>query len=941
MAGLKSLAKDTAIYGLSSIVGRFLNYMLVPLYTAVLPASTGGYGVVSNVYAFTALMLVLLTFGMETGFFRFANKSGEDPMKVYANSLLSVGGVSLIFVFLCLLFLQPISNLLDYGDYPEFIAMMAVVVALDSFQCIPFAYLRYKKRPIKFAAIKLLSIVGGIGLNLFFLLVCPWLNVHCPSTISWFYDPDYLVGYIFISNLIISVVQMFFFIPELTGFAYKLDKVLLKRMVVYSFPVLILGLVGILNQTVDKMIYPFLFEDRQEGLVQLGIYAATSKIAMVMAMFTQAFRYAYEPFVFGKDREGDNRKMYAAAMKYFLIFSLLAFLAVMFYLDLLRYLVARGYWEGLGVVAIVMLAEICKGIYFNLSFWYKLTDKTYWGAYFSVIGCVIIVVLNILFVPVYGYLASAWASVAGYAVILLLSYWIGQKEYPIHYDLKSLGLYVLLAAVLYIIGEQVPIPNIVLRLAFRTVLLLLFIAYIIKKDLPLSQIPVINRFIKNKFAIKSFLGEYLDLRKDKDNELATVDSIRKGVEFKGANLWILIFAIFMASLGLNVNSTAVIIGAMLISPLMGPIMGVGLSVGLNDFELMKRSLKSFLITTAFSVTTATIFFLLAPIAGSQSELLARTSPTIYDVFIALFGGLAGVVALSTKEKGNVIPGVAIATALMPPLCTAGYGLASGNLIYFLGAFYLYFINSVFISLATFLGVRVMHFQRKEFVDKTREKTVRKYIVLIVVLTMCPAVYLTFGIIKSTFYEAAANRFINDQLSFENTQVLDKKISYDHKEVRVVLIGPEVPDASISIARSKLKEYKLEDTKLIVLQGMNNEAVDVSSIRAMVMEDFYKNSEQRLQQQAVKISQLETTLEQYRTYDAMSRTLVPELKVLYPSITTFSIAHSLEVRVDSMKTDTVTLAVLKFARHPSVAEKEKISEWLKARVGTKKLRLITE
>lgn len=498
MAGLKSLAKDTAIYGLSSIVGRFLNYMLVPLYTAVLLASSGGYGVVSNVYAFTALMLVLLTFGMETGFFRFANKSGEDPMKVYANSLLSVGGVSLIFVLLCLLFLQPIANLLDYGNHPEFIAMMAMVVALDSFQCIPFAYLRYKKRPIKFAAIKLLSIIGGIGLNLFFLLLCPWLNVHFPATVSWFYDPDYLVGYIFISNLIISAVQMFFFIPELRGFAYKLDKALLKRMVVYSFPVLILGLVGILNQTVDKMIYPFLFEDRQEGLVQLGIYAATSKIAMVMAMFTQAFRYAYEPFVFGKDREGDNRKMYAAAMKYFLIFSLLAFLAVMFYLDLLRYLVARGYWEGLGVVAVVMLAEICKGIYFNLSFWYKLTDETRWGAYFSLIGCAIIVVMNIVFVPVYGYIASAWASVAGYGVIMLLSYWMGQKKYPIQYDLKSLGLYILLAAVLYVIGEQVPISDLVLRLAFRTVLLLLFVAYIVKKDLPLSQLPVINRFIKKK-----------------------------------------------------------------------------------------------------------------------------------------------------------------------------------------------------------------------------------------------------------------------------------------------------------------------------------------------------------------------------------------------------------------------------------------------------------
>ena len=446
---------------------------------------------------------------------------------------------------------------------------------------------------------------------------------------------------------------------------------------------------------------------------------------------------------------------------------------------------------------------------------------------------------------------------------------------------------------------------------------------------------------RNIFAVKSFLREYLDLRKDKDNELETIDSIRKGVEFKGANLWILIFAIFMASLGLNVNSTAVIIGAMLISPLMGPIMGVGLSVGLNDFELMKRSLKSFLITTAFSVTTATVFFLFTPIAEAQSELLARTSPTIYDVFIALFGGLAGVVALSTKEKGNVIPGVAIATALMPPLCTAGYGLASGNLIYFLGAFYLYFINSVFISLATFIGVRVMHFQRKEFVDKKREKTVRKYIILIVVLTMCPAVYLTFGIIKSTFYETAANHFINTELNFENTQVLDKKISYEHREIRVVLIGPEVPEAYIALARSKMKQYKLEETKLVVLQGMNNDAMDISSIRAMVMEDFYKNSEQRLQEQQKKISSLEKNLEKYKSYDEMSRTIIPELKVLYPSVTTVSISHTLETTVDSLKTDTIALAVLKFTRHPSESEKRKITEWLQARVGAKKLRLITE
>lgn len=496
MAGLKSLAKDTAIYGLSSIVGRFLNYLLVPLYTAVIPASTGGYGVVSNVYAYTALILVFLTFGMETGFFRFANKSGEHPEKVYANTLIFVGGLSLIFVILCMLFLHPISALLEYPDHPDYIAMMVLVVALDSFQCIPFAYLRYKKRPIKFASIKLFNIVGNILLNLFFLLLCPWLDVHAHQLVSWFYRPEYLVGYIFVSNLIMSLVQMFFFIPELRGFSYRVDKVLLKQMISYSFPILVFGVVGILNQTIDKMIYPFLFDDRQEGLVQLGIYSATSKVAMIMAMFTQAFRYAYEPFVFGKNKEGDNRKMYSAAMKYFFIFSLLAFLTVMFYMDILRYMVARDYWEGLSVVAIVMGAEIFKGIYFNLSFWYKLTDETQWGAYFSIIGCAVILVLNIWLVPTYGYVASAWASVAGYGVITLLSYIIGQKKYPVSYPLKDMAVYLILAAVLFVLSQEVIISNVGLRLVFRTLLLLIFIAYILKKDLPLKTIPFVNRFVK-------------------------------------------------------------------------------------------------------------------------------------------------------------------------------------------------------------------------------------------------------------------------------------------------------------------------------------------------------------------------------------------------------------------------------------------------------------
>ncbi|WP_321478854.1 polysaccharide biosynthesis C-terminal domain-containing protein [uncultured Bacteroides sp.] len=498
MAGLKSLVKDTAIYGLSSIIGRFLNYLLVPLYTMKLPAASGGYGVVTNVYAMTALCLVLLTYGMETGFFYFANKKEEDPLRVYSNSLISVGFTSLMFILLCLLFLHDISSFLGYAKNPEFIGMMAITIALDAFQCIPFAYLRFKKRPIKFAAIKMLFIASNIFLVLFFLVLCPWLSIHYSWVVSWFYDPNYQVGYIFMANLICISIQMLVLIPELTGFKYIFDKALIKRMLSYSFPILVLGIAGSLNQTIDKLLYPFLFADRQEAMSQLGIYGAVSKIAMIVAMFTQAFRYAYEPFVFGKNREGDNREMYASAMKYFIIVALLAFLIVMFYMDIVKHLISSDYWVGLSVVGILMIAEIFKGIYFNLSFWYKLIDQTRWGAYFSIIGCVIIVLLNIFLVPIYGYVACAWAGVIGYAVVTFLSYFVGQKKYPITYDLKSIGAYVLLAVMLYAASELIVISNLIVRLIFHTLLLFVFLAFIVKKDLPLSQIPIINQLVKKK-----------------------------------------------------------------------------------------------------------------------------------------------------------------------------------------------------------------------------------------------------------------------------------------------------------------------------------------------------------------------------------------------------------------------------------------------------------
>ena len=379
------------------------------------------------------------------------------------------------------MFVEPIAGWLEYGEHPWYIGMMMIVVAMDAIQSIPFAYLRYKKRPIKFAALKLLFIFLNIALNLFYYVILEGNDV----------------GYAFLFNLVCTSVVMVCMIPELRGFTYVLDKELLKRMLRYSLPLVILGVAGILNQVADKIIFPFVYPDEAEATIQLGIYGAASKIAMIMAMFTQAFRFAYEPFVFGKSKEKDSREMYAQAMKFFIIFTLLAFLAVMFYLDILRHVIGRDYWDGLRVVPIVMAAEIFMGIYFNLSFWYKLIDETRWGAYFSLTGCIILILMNIFLVPKYGYIACAWAGFTGYGVAMLLSYFVGQKKYPIQYDLKAIGMYVLLAAVLYVAAEYVSIDNIYLRMAYRTVLLLLFIAYVVKRDLPLNQIPILNKLLKH------------------------------------------------------------------------------------------------------------------------------------------------------------------------------------------------------------------------------------------------------------------------------------------------------------------------------------------------------------------------------------------------------------------------------------------------------------
>ena len=483
MGKLTTIFKDTAIYGLSSIIGRFLNYLLVPLYTAKLSVASGGYGIITNIYAYVALVLVLLTFGMETTYFRFTNKTHTDSETVYGTTLISVGSISLLFAILVLLFLSPISQVMGYGDHPDYVGVMAVTVAIDAFLCIPFAHLRQQKKAVKFAALKLLNIVISIVLNL----------------IYFYFMDGKDVGYVFYINLICTAMLAVCLITEYTGFRWKLDKQLLRTMLSYSWPILVLGIAGILNQTADKMLFPYIYKggDMQ---AQLGIYGACSKIAMIMAMITQAFRFAYEPIVFAGVKDKDSHEMYAKAMKYFIIFTLLAFLIVVGYMDILKRIVVpnEDYWVGLKVVPIVMAAEIMMGIYFNLSFWYKLIDKTIWGAIFSGIGCAVLLIVNVLFVPKYGFMACAWGGFAGYGVAMVISYVVGQKYYPIDYPLKDILNYVFLAALItamMFFGKSHNDSTWV-NILINTGWIISFVAFIIKEDLPLSSLPVIGKYFK-------------------------------------------------------------------------------------------------------------------------------------------------------------------------------------------------------------------------------------------------------------------------------------------------------------------------------------------------------------------------------------------------------------------------------------------------------------
>ena len=435
------------------------------------------------------------------------------------------------------------------------------------------------------------------------------------------------------------------------------------------------------------------------------------------------------------------------------------------------------------------------------------------------------------------------------------------------------------------------------------------------------------------------IKSYFNVLPDKNSKIDVITQITDGINFQGANLWILICAIFIASLGLNVNSTAVIIGAMLISPLMGPIIGMGLAIGIADLDLFKQSIKNYLVCTFISVVTAAIYFTLSPIRDAQSELLARTSPTLYDVLIALFGGAAGFLAISTKGKNNVVPGVAIATALMPPLCTAGYGLAVQNTSYFLGAFYLYFINTVFIAFTTCLGVRLLHFQRKEFVNREQMKRVNLYIVSIIIITILPASYMTWNIIKQSVFENNIEKFITKELSYNGTNILSHEYDLQNKTLHVVAVGNTISADAIAKAQKTMTDYQLEGYKLKVIQGTNSDSLLIIQNKKKRQINLGEKNSAELQELAYRNDVLKKQLNSYTHYPLLANDMKEELKVVCPSAKSIMLSKASESFVDSASIKSHIVAIVKTNKPLTKDNRKQLYDWLKVKVKSDSLELI--
>ena len=486
---LKKLAGQTAIYGLTSIVGRLLNWFLVPVYLGIAHFTTDQYGIITEMYSYVAFLVVLLTYGMETAFFRFSTLEEHESKKVYSTIIYALFTTSFLFIVAAFLFDQPIANWLKYPNNTEFVTWFALIVGLDAIASIPLAKLRSDNRPIKFAAINFANIIVNIGLNLFFLAYC--LPKHVAGETNWFietfYNPEIGVGYVFISNLIASIVKFILLLPDMLEARYGFEFSLLKKMFIYALPLLIFGLSGIVNETIDRiMLKRMLFNvlGEKETLSQLGIYGACYKISIIISLFIQAFRYAAEPFFFSQEKEKNAKETYAKIMTYFVIVCATIFLGVMLYIDVVKYFIPNeAFWAGLKIVPILLFANISLGIYYNQSIWYKLSGKTKFGAYIGLFGAVITILLNFIWIPIYGYIGSAWATLICYTSMMLLSFILSRKHYPIKYNLSKLFLYLGLAIGLYFFTLYLSLPIGLFKYGIHSLLLIGFLAivYFIEK----------------------------------------------------------------------------------------------------------------------------------------------------------------------------------------------------------------------------------------------------------------------------------------------------------------------------------------------------------------------------------------------------------------------------------------------------------------------------
>ncbi len=487
MNPFKKLAGQTAIYGLPTIVARLLNYLLVPLYTRLF--QTAEYGVVTELYAYVAVLFAILTYGMETSYFRFATNN-PDKQKVFATTIGSLIFTSLLFVGIVFIAAPNLAGAIGYASHPEYLKWFALILAADAISSIPYAQLRLENRPIRFAMIKITNIVVNIGLNLFFLIYIPARITHNPelfesSFLRHFYDPSIGVGYIFISNLVASVITLLMLSPEIFRMKLKIDLHLLKKMLNYGWPLLIFSLAGIINETFDRVIMKYMLPPGVDAMAQLGIYGACYKVSILMTLFIQTYKYAVEPFFFESSKNADAKVTYARLMNYFLIICFLIYLAVMLFIDFVILFIGEDFREGAAVIPILLWANLFLGVFYNLSVWFKLTDKTRLGALISVLGAILTLALNIILIPVFGYMGAAWATFACYAFMMILSWLIGRKYYPVNYDLKSAGIYALLTITIYALSYFTDNFQPGLKYTINAILILIFLIIVaIREGIP-------------------------------------------------------------------------------------------------------------------------------------------------------------------------------------------------------------------------------------------------------------------------------------------------------------------------------------------------------------------------------------------------------------------------------------------------------------------------